>query len=98
MSLYDHLFALLLVVLWPALAMWDFRRLKSALARGDENARVRGYSRVFAEQWGTLGLLVAMWIGLTRPFAQLGLELGEAPAWRVNSSRPGQETSSKPER
>lgn len=77
MILFDHFIVMLIVQ--PALAMWDMRRFERRMEAGDPGARVRVYREGMASQWTTTAALLIHWAWQSRDFADLGLVWPSGP-------------------
>ncbi|MBW2258328.1 MAG: CPBP family intramembrane metalloprotease, partial [Deltaproteobacteria bacterium] len=53
--------------------LWIFPRVKRALARGEQHARVRGYAGGIASDWLPVLVVVAVWLGRDHAWSDLGL-------------------------
>jgi membrane protease YdiL (CAAX protease family) len=82
MMLFDHLLALVLVLVSPAYVAWDAPRFARRIAADPVNARTKEYIWHVASQCAlTLGLIAAWWWA-GRPMRDIGLRLPEtASAW-----------------
>jgi membrane protease YdiL (CAAX protease family) len=76
-QLLDHALALLLLLAVPLWARWDYRKIRAGVAAGRGRARRDGYRRTVVTQWLVAGALAAWWHGQGRPWALLGLGMGE---------------------
>lgn len=76
----DHALALILVVFFPLRARtFGYRRLEVAIAERLPEVRLALYREAIALQWLFAAGLVALWIGLRRPLAALGLGAQPSP-------------------
>jgi membrane protease YdiL (CAAX protease family) len=87
MTLFDHLFALILLVGLPVWSAWNARNV-ARLARRiavNPNARMNEYLWTIAMEWGLTLALLAWWQWAARPFAALGVLLPEGTGgwWTV---------------
>jgi uncharacterized protein len=74
LSVFDHLFALFLVVGFPLLAkFYGYPRLLDALDRGEPDARTGAYLFTIALQWTLVAILAIAWWRLSRSATALGL-------------------------
>jgi membrane protease YdiL (CAAX protease family) len=82
MTVIDHLLAVVLVVVLPALSARDVPRLARRAASDPAQARTRLYFENMAILWGLTTALVAGWWWAGRPVRDLGLQLpGSASGW-----------------
>ena len=82
MTTFDHLLAVVLVLVLPALSAWDGPRLARRAAADPAHARTRFYFGNIAILWGLTAALVAGWWWDGRPARDLGLQLpGRASGW-----------------
>ncbi len=73
LRLFDHVFALFLMVGFPLLAkFWGYPQLLAALDRGDPGARTGSYLTTMAIQWMLVAILGIAWVRLARTTAALG--------------------------
>jgi len=79
----DHLLAVLVVVAVPLLGRWNYRRFRELIAAGGPDERYRQYGKEIRRQWLIAAGVVAIWLGLGRSPASLGLTLplGTGSLW-----------------
>ncbi len=73
MSNVDHLMMLLLAIALPIASGWTYRLHVRRIEAGKPPDRLAQYRLTKIAQWTALALLVAAWLVLGRPFADLGL-------------------------
>lgn len=76
-GIFDHLVFLALVLYLPLDGHRRFRALRSAVAQGQPDARMRAYRRVLLEEWILAGAILVGWSALDRDPEVLGL----VPVW-----------------
>jgi membrane protease YdiL (CAAX protease family) len=82
MTIWDHLLALVLVLVLPAYTAWDMPRLAQRIAADPMNARTNAYIWDIAIQWGLTLALIGAWTWAARPIRGVGLQLPTtASAW-----------------
>jgi uncharacterized protein len=84
MTLFDHLFALLLLVGLAVWSAWNARNVARLARRiaADPNARTNEYVWTIAMEWGLTLALLAWWQWTARPLPALGVVLPEGSgAW-----------------
>ena len=82
MTVLDHLLAVVLLLVLPALSAWDAPRLARRAASDPIHARTRFYIGNMAILWGLTTALVAGWWWAGRPLRDLGLQPpGSASGW-----------------
>ena len=80
-DLFALVLLLLLVVIFPLIGIWDFRRLVRWIQEGRTDARVHTYNWILVMEWGvTIGLL-AWWFIAGRDIAPLGF-IFSAGGWQ----------------
>lgn len=73
-SVPDHLFAVLLAVLFPIrAALFGYRRLSQAEAQDVPRVRMWLYRQGIAIQWSLTAVAIALWVWHGRPWALLGV-------------------------
>lgn len=80
MSVWDHLFALVLIAVYPLYTWWSMRRLKPALAGGPHAARLQMYRSGQWELWGLMTLVLLLAVTQGRDWSALGLGMPH-PLW-----------------
>ena len=80
-ALPDHLFAVVLVTVVPALGVWKLRRLNERLAAGEADARLGVYRGVLWEELLLVAAVLGLWWAAGRPWAALVPEAPTAPGW-----------------
>jgi membrane protease YdiL (CAAX protease family) len=82
MTLFDHLFAFVLVLVAPVYTAWDMPRLARQIAADPVNARTKGYIWGIASQWGLTLVLIGAWWWIGRSPREMGLRLPDTTsAW-----------------
>ena len=84
MTLFDHLFALILLVGLAVWSAWNARNVARLARRiaADPNARTNEYLWTMAMEWGLTLALLAWWQWAARPLPALGVVLPEGTgAW-----------------
>ena len=82
MTTFDHLLAFVLVLVLPALSVWDVPRRARRIAADPLNARTNDYLWNMAIMWGLTVTLIGAWRWFGRPIRDVGLQLPEsAGAW-----------------
>ena len=82
MTVFDHLVAVLLVLVFPPLSAWGVPQLAQRVAVDPLNARTNVYFWNMAILWGLTTVLVAGWWWAGRPVRDLGLQLpNSTSAW-----------------
>ena len=84
MTLFDHLFALILLVGLAVWSAWNARHVARLARRiaADPNARTKEYLWTIAMEWGLTLALLAWWQWTARPLPALGVVLPEGTgAW-----------------
>lgn len=84
----DHLLAVVVVVAIPLLGRWNYRRFRELIATGGPDARYRQYGKEIRRQWVIAAGFVAIWLGLGRSLAGLGLTLplGTGGLWGAGTT------------
>jgi membrane protease YdiL (CAAX protease family) len=77
---FDHLFAVVLLLVLPAMSAWDVPRLAQRIAADPLNARTNAYFWNMAILWGLTTVLIAAWGWAGRPVRELGLQLPDSAA------------------
>jgi uncharacterized protein len=77
---FDHLVAVLLVLVGPALSAWDVPRLARRVAADPVNARTNAYFWNMAILWGVTTALLAGWWWAGRSVRDVGLQLPDSAA------------------
>lgn len=72
MSIFDHLYSLLIMIGIPVYSAWSWRRWLAGLAAGHRLSRMRLYVGSLAQLWLLFVLLFAFWWLLARPPGALG--------------------------
>lgn len=72
-GILDHIVVIAIAVLFPLHAFYAFPRLKRAVACGQPRARVRAYRATMIRQWTATAAVLAIWLTVGRPLADLGL-------------------------
>lgn len=72
MTAVDHLFIVLLFIVFPAWGAWSWRREVARLRAGATPDRLAYYRQTLVLEWTALAALLAAWLYLERPFAALG--------------------------
>ncbi len=73
LTVWDHLFALIVFVAYPIIAKLNFPTLVKRIRAGGEPARIEAYQRTIATTLAFALLLLGLWIVLDRDWAALGL-------------------------
>lgn len=73
MSIVDHLVMLLLALVLPVAGAWTYRRYVRRIEAGQPPDRLSQYRQTQILEWSLFAVLLAAWLALGRPFAQLGL-------------------------
>jgi len=82
MTSFDHLLALVLVVVSPVYAAWNVPRIARRIAADPLKALTKEYIWHIATQWGLTLALIGAWWWAGRPMREIGLRLPEtASAW-----------------
>ena len=82
MTPFDHLLALVLVLVFPVWTAWDAPRLARRIEADPLNARTKAYLWGMASQWGTTLALIGAWWWTGRAAHEIGLRLPDtASAW-----------------
>ena len=80
--LFDHLLALVLVLVFPAWVAWNVPHLLRRIEADPLNARTKEYIWGMTSQWGLTIALIAAWWWTGRPIREIGLRLPDtASAW-----------------
>jgi uncharacterized protein len=80
MTALDHLLAVLLLLVFPALSAWDVPRLARRIAADPLHARTNAYFWNMALLWGVTTALIAAWWWAGRPVRDLGVQLPDSAA------------------
>ena len=75
MTLLDHGFVFIIVIVYPIAGLVGFRRLLRRVAAGDPVNRSELYRNTFIGHWTLFFICIAIWAGAARPWATLGLGL-----------------------
>jgi uncharacterized protein len=83
MTWADHMLAVWLIALAPALSVWSASRLARKIESGDAGARIRFYAWGIGEYWTLALIVLTLWYWTDRPLEALGLVVPAAgmPAW-----------------
>jgi membrane protease YdiL (CAAX protease family) len=82
MTAFDHLLAVILVLVFPPLTAWDVPRLARRVEADPVNARTIHYQWNMTLLWGLTTMLVVGWEWAGRPLRELGVQLPDrAAAW-----------------
>jgi CAAX protease family protein len=79
-TIFDHLFAVILVLVLPAMSAWDVPRLARRVAADPLHARTNAYFSNMAILWGLTTALVVVWWWAGRAVGDLGLQLPDSAA------------------
>lgn len=74
----DHALVAVLALVLPVWGRLDFQRLERDLRGGNERARLRGYRRIMAVEWGLAAVALLGWLGYGRSWSGLGLVLARS--------------------
>jgi membrane protease YdiL (CAAX protease family) len=77
---FDHLLAVVLLLVLPALSAWDMPRLGRRIAADPLNARTNAYLWNMAILWGLTTALIVAWWWAGRPVRDVGLQLPDSAA------------------
>lgn len=75
MTLFDHLFVILITVIVPAIGFVSFRRLRMRVAAGNDVNRAHMYLNTTLTQWLLLAIALIGWALLERPLSGIGFSL-----------------------
>lgn len=82
MHIVDHVLVLLLLVAHPIYGAYEGKQIRKDIAAGKPLDRVKWYRETILWEWGFLAILLAAWVQLARPFADLGfVEPGGRGFW-----------------
>ncbi len=76
LSSLDHLFVALLAFALPMYSVWDYKRLKRRLERGEPRARILFHGGIMLFEWALALAVVLIWIRAGRSAPALGLHGG----------------------
>ena len=86
MTLFDHLLALALVLVFPAWVAWNVPHLLQRIEADPLNARTKEYIWGITSQGGATVALIAAWWWIGRPVREIGLRLPDtanASSWSL---------------
>jgi membrane protease YdiL (CAAX protease family) len=72
MTILDHLFVFLLVIVVPSVGVVSFRRLQRRVANGEHINRGELYLHTALGQWLLLLIALGGWAGASRPWSSIG--------------------------
>lgn len=75
MTLFDHIFVILIAVVVPAIGFAGFRRLRRRAAAGSDVNRAHMYLNTTLTQWLLLAIALLGWALLGRPWSGIGFSL-----------------------
>ena len=81
-GLFDHLIAVLLVVIWPIWVAFRGRKALRDLA-DDPSQMMSTYVWTLVSQWAHFAGIAALWIGLDRSWSSLGLGFEASPGFFI---------------
>jgi membrane protease YdiL (CAAX protease family) len=73
MVLLDHLMILVIVVIYPTVGFFSYRRYMRTREATDDRAQL--YNAIMYSQWGLCVAALLLWFALARPAADLGITL-----------------------
>ncbi len=74
-DIIDYVLTAIVVVIFPIWGALDYRRFQRKAAEGAPDVRVNQYRQIFAFEWVTAGIFLAVWLAKGRGLASLGLGL-----------------------
>lgn len=89
MTLADHLFVVVVVLVQPIAGYVTFRRLLRRVAAGETINRYQLYNRTIIGQWILFLVLGALWLANTRPVSALGFTLRIDPPFTAGLAITG---------
>lgn len=81
MLFVDHIFMILLLVVQPVYGVFEARRCDALEESGRSLNRIRLYRETMLMQWVFLAALIAAWVILDRPIADLGFSTTLGPGF-----------------
>ena len=81
MLIVDHLFVLLIAVIYPLIGLRSFRRLLRRLEAGETIDRTALYSTTAAGHWGLFAVALLLWWQTGRAWPELGISFELTPAF-----------------